>query len=155
MEIRILDSAYIYNFKFNTEEIRNLVKTIIIESLSRPLSSKLNGWTLYFYFRYNNVKAIMIYLKERSSSSERVKEVTVHIPFPSNRQAEWGVSPEDHVYKDSSHLNHILKNFDLLDVNFAKFDSRESYVLDSMKRSVYHCFRKGFKVNGVELKYKL
>ncbi|WP_316831980.1 Imm9 family immunity protein [Pedobacter aquatilis] len=154
MEIRILDSAYIYNFKFNTEEIRDLTKSFVIENLNKQKNTKLHDWTLYFYFRYNNVKSIMIYLKEKSLSSEKTKDITVHIPFPNKSQASWGVPSEDHVYKESSHLDHILKNFNLLEVDFFKFDNRQDYVFDCMKRSINYCFHKGFKVNGIEFKCK-
>lgn len=147
MEIKILDSAYIYNFSLDTEELRKNIK----KKLDQQFISTLESWTLYFYFRYNNVNDIMIYLKSRSLTSEKTKEITIHLPFPNNQQADWGVNKSDHVYNDPSHLDH-LKNFHRIHVEFNDYSNREDYISDCMIKSINYCFNEGFTINGMKVK---
>lgn len=152
MEIKILDAAYIVEFNLNTEQIRNAIKIKIFENLDKEILDKLIDWKLYFYFRYNNVEEILIYLKGKSMPQTKEREITVHIPIPVKSQAAWGVVQEDHIYDDPKHLNDKIKNFERLEVDFSKFTNRDDYVEDCMWRVVKYCFKKGFKINGVELK---
>ncbi|MFN0290483.1 Imm9 family immunity protein [Pedobacter helvus] len=152
MEIKILDSAYIVGFNSDTNFLRNQIRIKIFESVGKVVLQELTGWKLYIYFRYNNVEDILIYLKGRSVPQTKEKEITIHIPMPIRNKVDWGVAKEDHIYDNPKHLDDKLKNFDQLSVDFSKFLKREDYIADCMWRAVIHCFKKGFKINGIELK---
>lgn len=155
MRARVLDSAYILNFVdigFNGEEVRTLAQQYAEKFTSQIFSQKLIDWEVTFRFRYNNTKQILIYLKERSYPIEKYKEIIIHIPIPIISNTSWGVSLKQHVYKDENHLDSLINNFQILDIDYSKFENRQDYILNCMQRAISHCFNYGFTINGVKVK---
>jgi hypothetical protein len=153
MKVRVLDSALIEDFTYeDSAELCSIIKTET-EKIIEPFNSeKLNDWDIYFSFRYNYVKQILIYTKEKSNTKARNKEITIHIPMPIKEQAFWGVDKSQHIYDNENHLDHLIKNFICLDVDYSKFNNRNDYILDSMRRAIKSCFENGFTINGVKIK---
>lgn len=159
MKARVLTSSYVYDFVGQSD----LDSTLLCaegknyaDGFAKFVDSKnLNDWEVCFRFRYNNVKSILIHLTGRSDRRERYKELVIHIPIPVNTEIGWGVDIGQHMYKNSDHLDHLLKNFSMLEVDYSKFDNKQDYIADCMKRSISFCFSKGFTINGVKVKISL
>jgi hypothetical protein len=155
MQIRILDSAMIVDFineGFDSTEICAAIKSET-ETLTQSIKNeKIKDWEVCFRFIYNNVKQILIYTKNKSYTKERYKDITTHIPIPIKDNVSWGVGLEQHVYRNENHLDHLLKNFNYLDVDYSKFSNRKDYILDCMRRTVKFCFNEGFTINSVKVK---
>jgi len=157
MIVRVLDSAYISDFidaGFSGNEIRSVVKNYAEKFSNKVVNEKLNDWDVTFRFRYNHVKQILIYLKERSYPLEKYKEITIHIPIPEKGNVPWGVDLEQYLYKDENYLNELMKNFHCLDVDYLAFNNRQDYMIDCMCRAVKYCFTEGFTINGIKVKLK-
>jgi hypothetical protein len=152
MKSRVLNSSYVINFELNEKEITNQVRLEVDSVLEAFDDPKLTDWYLYFRFRYNNCKGILISLSSRSIPKERFREIIIHIPVPTNDKVPWGVDKEQHVYQDENHLDHMIDNFSVLEVDIYKFTNRNDYVLDCMQRTVKFCFEHGFTVNGKKIK---
>lgn len=153
MIVRVLDSALIEDFIYeDTTELCSVVKAEIENIIEPFVSEKLDEWNLYFSFRYNYLKQILIYTREKSDAKMKSKEITIHIPIPIKEQALWGVDKSQHIYDNENHLDHIIKNFICLDVNYSKYDNRSDYILDCMRRAIQSCFENGFTINGVKIK---
>lgn len=153
MIIRVLDSALIEDFNYeDTAELCSIIKTEV-EKIIEPFNSeKIDLWNLCFSFRYNYLRQILIYTKEKSDTKLKSKEITIHIPIPIKEQVFWGVNKSQHIYESENHLDHIIKNFICLNVDYSKFDNRSDYILDCMRRAIKSCFENGFTINGVKLK---
>ncbi|OJW38562.1 MAG: hypothetical protein BGO54_21865 [Sphingobacteriales bacterium 46-32] len=157
MIVRVLDSAYISDFidaGFSGNEIRSVVKNYAEKFSDKVVNEKLNDWEVTFRFRYNHVKQILIYLKERSYPVEKYKEITIHIPIPVKGNVPWGVDLEQYLYKDENYLNKLMKNFHCLDVDYLAFNNRQDYMINCMCRAVEYCFTEGFTINGIKVKLK-
>lgn len=155
MNARVLDTAMIEDFMggdFESAKICSIIKTETEKSISLIKSEKLKDWEICFQFWYNNVKQILIYTKNKSFPKEKYKEIITHIPMPTKDKVEWGVDKSQHVYKNENHLDHLLKNFECLDVDYSKFNNKEDYILDCMRRAIRLCFEHGFTINGVKVK---
>lgn len=155
MNVRVLDSAMIVDFMgegFESEKICSTIKTEAEKSIAQIKSETLNDWEVCFRFLYNNVRQILIYTKNKSYPKEKYKEIITHIPMPTIDKVRWGVDKGQHVYENENHLDHLLKNFECLDVDYSKFNNREDYILDCMRRAIKLCFEKGFTINGVKVK---
>jgi len=155
MNVRVLDASMIVDFPgegFYSTEMLAIVQLEIEKRTSLIQSEKLLDWEICFRFWYNNVRQILIYTKNKSNAEERYKEITIHVPVPVKEKAEWGIDMSQHVYKNASHLDHLMGNFDCLDINYLAFDNLRDYILDCMIRSVDFCFMKGFRINGVKVK---
>ena len=155
MKVRILDSAYIVDFigeGFSSIQILFAVKSETERIMQSAKIEKLQDLEVCFRFCYNNVRQILIYTKGKSYSIEKYKEITVHIPIPIKIKAAWGVELEQHAYKDENHLDNLMKNFHLLEVDYSKFTNRQDYILDCMRRAIKFCFENGFTINGEKVK---
>lgn len=155
MIVRILDSSMILDFigeGFDSTEICTVIKSETEKLIQSIKDEKLKDWEVCFRFIYNNVKQILIYTKNRSYSKEKYKEIVTHIPIPIKDKVSWGVDLKQHVYNSEDHLDHLLKNFNCLDIDYFKFDIRQDYILDCMRRTVKFCFDNGFIINGVKVK---
>ncbi len=155
MIVRVLDSAYISDFidaGFNGNEIRSAVKIYAEKFSEKVTNEKLIDWDVTFRFRYNHVRKILIYLKERSYPVEKYKEITIHIPIPEKNKVLWGVNPEQYLYKEENYLDGLMKNFHCLDVDYGLFNNRQDYMIDCMCRAVKYCFSEGFTINSVRVK---
>lgn len=158
MMTRVLDSAYISNFinaGFSGDEVRSVSKKYADSFAVKVANEKLLDWEVTFRFRYNHLKKMLVYLKERSYPVEKYKEITIHIPIPIKEKAFWGVDIEQHLYKNENHLDDKIKNFHCLDIDYSNFDNRQDYILDCMRRSIKFCFESGFTINGVKVKVQL
>jgi hypothetical protein len=154
MQTRILLSSYVLNFldiDFNSRELENTVNLFSNELVKKSNVENLDSWEIHFVFRCNNTKNILVYTKAKSYTKEKYKEITIHIPIPTNDIAKWGVSADQHIHK-INHLDRILGNFTTLDVDYTSYNNRSDYLLDSMIRSVDFCFDKGFTINGIRIK---
>lgn len=155
MTVRVLDASMITDFVgegFDSTEICETVKSETEEKILTIKSEKINDWEICFRFWYNNVKGILVYTKNKSYPQEKYKEITVHLPIPTNDKVSWGVHISQHVYESENHLDHLMKNFNCLSVDYSKFNNRQDYILDCMRRAIVFCFEEGFTINGVKVK---
>lgn len=155
MKSRVLFSSYVIDFldvDFDTKTIKEIIESETDEVLDNFNNENIKDWEVAFLFRFNNTEKILI-SKNRfgSVASQKQKEIIIHIPIPMKNLVSWGVNDEQHIYKDATHLNHLLKNFNSLDVNFKDFNNRKDYIIDSVRRVVKFCFENGFTVNGVKI----
>src|SRR5437879_1409596 len=112
MRLKILDSSYVVNFNgfgFDSENVRSIIKSETDKIISTITNEKLKDWEIQFIFRYNHTNQILIYTRGKSYSKEKYKEITIHIPIPIKDKVPWGVSLEQHIYKDANHLNDLIK----------------------------------------------
>ncbi len=155
MKSRVVFSSLVIDFldiDFNSNLIKNLIEIEIDKTLESFKNEKVKDWELFFAVYFNNTEKILITKnKLGSNASQMQKEITIHIPIPMKNIVLWGVNDEQHVYKDATHLNHLLKNFNTLEVNFKDFNNRTDYIIDSARRVVKFCFENGFTVNGVKI----
>jgi hypothetical protein len=157
MQSRILDSSYVIDFigsGFDSQVICSKIKLEADKIVESIKDEKLKDWEVHFIFRYNNVKQILIYTQGRSYPKEKYKEITIHIPIPTIDIISWGVTKDQHIY-DSNHLDKKIKNFDCLEVVFSKYENREDYIMDCMRRAIKFSFDNGFTINGIKLKNNL
>ncbi len=155
MKVRVLDSALITDFinaGFSGDKIRLIGKEYADGFAVKITNEALFDWEVTFRFYYNHLKKILIYLKERSYPIEKYKEITIHIPIPMIEKVVWGVALEQYLYQNEDYLDEKIKNFHCLDVDYSKFDNREDYILDCVRRSIEYCFAKGFTINGIKVK---
>ncbi len=155
MKVRILDSSMVVNFQnidFDAAEICSRVKSEVNMLIEPIKNEKLKNWEVHFIFSYNNVRQILIYTRGKSYPKEKYKEITTHIPIPTNDKVAWGVDIDQHVYENDSHLDHLMANFSCLNVKFSNFKNRADYISDCMHRTIKFCFEKGFTINGVKVK---
>ncbi|TRX00129.1 Imm9 family immunity protein [Flavobacterium gawalongense] len=155
MKSRVLFSSYVIDFldiDFNSNLIEEIIKDETDEVLQNVKDENLEDWEVVFLFRFNNTERILI-SKNRfgSVASQKQKEIIIHIPIPMKDVVSWGVNNEQHVYKDATHLNHLMNNFNTLEVDFNDFNNRTDYIIDSARRVVKFCFENGFTVNGVKI----
>lgn len=159
MKSRVLISSYVLDFldvDFNSNQIEEKARFEADKILDNFKKDNLKDWQVIFLFRLNNTEKILI-SKNRFGSipSQKQKEITIHIPIPMKNVVAWGVYNEQHIYKDASHLNHLIQNFNTLEVNFKDFNNRTDYIVDSVRRAIKLCFENGFTVNGVKIKTPL
>ena len=153
MHSRILEASTIIDFTgvgHDSKEVQS-IKLETDKLLGSIQNEKCKDWEVQFVFNYTNVKQVLV-SKGLSYPNEKQKEITIHIPIPTLDTVKWGVALEQHVYKDNSYLDHIMKNFTPLDVNFSDYNTRDSYILDCMRRGIKLSLEKGFTVNGVKVK---
>ena len=159
MKARVLASSYVYDFVGQSDLDSTLLcaegEAYADRFTELVDDKKLEDWEVCFRFRYNNVKSILIHLCGRSDRRERYKELVIHIPIPVNTEIGWGVDIGQHMYKNSDHLDHLLKNFSTMEVDYTKFGNKHDYIWDCMRRSISFCFSKGFTINGVKVKISL
>lgn len=159
MKARVLASSYVYDFVGQSDLDSTLLcaegKAYADRFTELVDDKKLDDWEVCFRFRYNNVKSILIHLTGRSDRRERYKELVIHLPIPVNKEIGWGVDVGQHMYKDANHLDHLMKNFSTLGVDYSRFDNKQAYIADCMKRSISFCFSKGFTINGVKVQILL
>lgn len=155
MKVRVLDSSYIVDFPsedFDSIKILTEIQKAAHTIARHIKDEKLQGWEVCFRFTYNYLNQILIYTRGKSEPKEKYKEITIHIPIPSTNEIRWGVNPTQHVYSSLNHLDHLLKNFHCLEVDYSRFEKCEDYVFDSMKRVISYCFENGFTLNGIVVK---
>lgn len=155
MKSKILFSSYVIDFldiDFNSNVIEEIIKDQTDEVLQNVKDESCKDWEVVFLFRFNNTERILI-SKNRFGSvvSQKKKEIIIHIPIPMKNIVSWGVNDEQYVYKDATHLNNLLKNFNTLEVNYKDFNNRTDYIIDSAKRVVKFCFENEVTVNGVKI----
>jgi hypothetical protein len=156
MKSRILSNSYVIDFAnvgFDLEKIDSTIK-IETDKIIKPIENeKLKDWEIQFSFWYNNVKQILISKSRLGTySKEKRKAVTVHIPIPIKSIVAWGVDLGQHAYQDENHLDHLMKNFICLDVDFSRFENRTDYILDCMRRAIKLYFIEGVSINKVKLR---
>jgi len=109
-------------------------------------------WVLTFNATYNNGKHLLVSKNKFGSYlSDKVKEIKIVIPIPSNSIVEWGVSNESYIY-DENHYDKIINNFFSLDIDYKKFNNRIDYIVDCLQRGICKAFQEGFTVGGIKLK---
>jgi hypothetical protein len=110
----------------------------------------LQDWTLEFSFTYGNVDDLIIWRKLKSYTSEKVKEIIIHIPVPSINVIDWGVRDEQFLKKRNVDQRNI-KNVDIVVIDPSIYPNRFSYIVDAMMSAIMECFRLGFTVNGKKI----
>jgi hypothetical protein len=157
MESRITHFCLISDFLnngFDANKISDILKVETDHILKVNSLINQTDWVIQFRATYNNGNNLLISKNKFGSySSDKIKEITIPIPIPLIDIVPWGVSVQQHTYKET-HYDKILNNFWALDVYFSDFSNREDYILDCMRRAINLCFEKGYTVNGIKLKMK-
>jgi hypothetical protein len=156
MKSRVLHSSYVTNFfdvDFQSDKISEILKFQTDKALEGFKNDVLKDWEIHFVFIYNNVKSILVYNKAQSYPNEKYKEITIHIPIPTEYVVSWGVKQGQHIY-EINHLDKIIKNFISMDVDFYKYNNRHDYILDCMQRAIKLSLKEGFMMSGIRVKVK-
>lgn len=94
MKTKILHNSNVIGFvdsNYPEEEINRNIFPLIEAYLDRSANvDALQDWTLEFSFTYGNVDDLIIWRRLKSYTSEKVKEIIIHIPVPSNDVIDWG-----------------------------------------------------------------
>lgn len=155
MKSRITHFCLISNFLdigFNSSEISNRLKMYVDKILEINSFYYPSDWVLTFNANYNNGKYLLITKNKFGSyKSDKVKEISIVIPIPSNSIVEWGVSKESYIYNED-HYDKIINNFFSLDIDYKKFNNRIDYIVDCLQRGICKAFQEGFTVGGIKLK---
>jgi hypothetical protein len=157
MIVRILDGSMVENFErvgFDSDKFRENLIPQIDNILKECKNKNLENWAINFRIKYTNARGIMIKTNCKSYQDLKCKEIVAHIPIPTDNIVNWGVKLAQHVYKDTSHLDKLAKNFDFLEVEFKEFSDRHDYLIDSIKRIITFCFEKGLVINKEKVRIK-
>lgn len=155
LQSEINHTSYVLDFLdegFDSDELSRVLKLevdFIIEGLR---VGALSDWSLVFRANYTNGRQLLI-SKNRfgTYAKEKYKEIVIPIPIPTLDVATWGVKRKQHVFKED-HYDKIIQNFNVLEIDFSDFDSRETYILDCMRRAIKFSFENGITINKVRLK---
>jgi hypothetical protein len=156
MKSRVLISSLVIDFldvDFNSIIIQETIKYQVDRILENFKQEALRDWEVLFSFYCNHTPKILI-TKNRfgTQAKEKRKEITIHIPIPLKSKVLWGVEMHQHIYKDENHLNHIINNFNTVDVNYKDYDNRTDYMTDCMRMAIKFCLENGFSINGEKIK---
>lgn len=156
MKSRVLISSYVIDFldvDFDSRIIEEKIKYQVDKILENFKKVALKDWEISFLFRCNNTTKILI-SKNRfgNIAGEKRKEIIIHIPIPLKSKVSWGVQTNQHVYKDENHLNHIIHNFNTIDVNYEDYSNRTDYITKCVTMAIKFSFENGFSVNGEKIK---
>ena len=153
MIVRIKHTSYVIGFldkKFCSDKISKQLKSELEERLKHLVPESLNEWELTLKLIYSNHDKILVFRQGRSYKDEKYKEITVHIPIPTSNIVDWGVEKTQHI-KTGLNAN-VLKHADLIEVAPTHYNSREYFILGSMRKAIVELFRLGFTINKVKIK---
>jgi Immunity protein 9 len=157
MDIRVTHFCLLTEFldlDFNSNQISDSLtpsihKIMLDNDLSIP-----KDWILIFQAGYNNGKVPLVARNKLGSHpSDKMKYIKVVVPIPLKTEIEWGVNPEQHLYK-KDHYDKLMKNFWELDVDYRKYTSRTSYITACLKAGIKKTFEEGFTIGGTKIKAK-
>ncbi|AEI52171.1 Imm9 family immunity protein [Runella slithyformis] len=153
--IYISHTSMIFEFVdigFNTLQIYDSLRPSIIELMKKEKLSIPDEWTLYFNAGYTNSKTPLVSKNKIGSyPSDKMKEITIIIPIPLKSEIDWGVNPEQHLYK-KDHYDKLMKNFFELNIDFKNYTNRTDYVTACLKAGIKKAFEQGFTVGGMKVK---
>ncbi len=152
MKSRINHTSYIIDFLdvgFDSDKISQIIKNEVDKKLDSIKLPELNDWELNFNIVYNNVDKLYLFRKSRSYSSEKYKEVVIHLPIPKQTEKSWGVK-ENQLIK--TNFESAKKNSDELEIDYSMFNDRETYIIENFKRAVLESLRLGITINGKRIK---
>jgi hypothetical protein len=157
MKCKIQDTSYIVNF-MDSESSSKSILEFVENKLNKELENKnfemISGWFIHFSFIYNNVRGILVYKNGPSYPVEKYKEISIHIPIPSINQVPWGVFENQYI-QDIGHLDKRIKNFDVINLDYAKYSNCNDYIIDAMLESISHAFKNGFTISGTKVRLTL
>ena len=142
------------NVGFNANEISDVLTPRIHEIMQENSMSIPEDWLLIFHANYNNGKIPLVTKNKLGSyTSDKMKYITIVIPIPLKSEIEWGVNPEQHLYK-KDHYDKLMKNFFELVVDYKDYNNRTDYITACLKAGIKKAFDEGFTVGGIKVKVK-
>lgn len=157
MDVSIGHFCLIYDFLdvgFNTNKISERLKPDILKLMRDYNLTIPEDWKLIFEATYNNgIVPLVAKNKVGSYPSDKMKYVKIVIPIPLKSEIEWGVDPEQHLYK-KDHYDKLMKNFRELDVDYRQYTNRTDYITACLKAGVGNAFEEGFTVGKSKLQIK-
>jgi hypothetical protein len=153
MMSRILHSSYVIDFldaDFDSNEISNTLKFETDQILKHIKNEELKDWEIQFRAIYGHGSVIRIYRRMPSSSKEKDKQITIHVPIPPKNEVSWGAFPNQFIEPGGNPKQG--KNFEILSVNFPIFSTRTDYILNCLRRAIHFCFEDGFTINKIHVK---
>ena len=154
MEIKISHTSYVINF-FDIIDIELLsqeYENILNHFFKDFMNVELPKWKIDFVIVYRNGENIIVSKKSKASLKDKIKEIYVHIPIPSNEEVHWGVRSADIVKigvgQDASKFVNFIK------VNWSDSDSLESHVKRCIEIGISFSFNDGFTIMGNKIQYK-
>jgi hypothetical protein len=139
---------------FSANEISDALTPLIYSVMHDNDQTISDDWRLIFQANYNNGKSLLVSRNRLGSYiSDKMKYITIVIPIPLKTEIEWGVNPEQHLYK-KDHYDKLMKNFFELDVDYRSFTNRTDYITTCLKAGIKKSFREGFTVGNTEIRVK-
>lgn len=155
MDIRVTHFCLLSEFldvDFNSNEISDGLNPRIHELMQENNQSIPSDWILIFDATYNNGKVPLVTKNKLGSyPSDKMKYIKIVIPIPLKSEIEWGVNPEQHLYR-KDHYDKLMKNFWELDIDFKDYSNRTDYITACLKAGIKKAFEEGFTVGGVKVK---
>lgn len=113
-----------------------------------------DDWILIFEATYNNGKVPLVARnKVGSYPSDKMKYVKIVIPIPLKSEVDWGVNPEQHLYK-KEHYDKLMRNFLELNVDYNNYNNRTDYIIACLKAGIKKAFEEGFTVGKTKIRVK-
>jgi|GEM_PF-1764041 len=157
MDIRVTHFCLLSEFlnvDFNANDISDYLTPRIHQIMQENNLSIPSDWILLFDATYNNGKVPLVAKNKLGSyPSDKMKYIKIVIPIPLKSEMEWGVNPEQHLYK-KGHYDKLMKNFFELDVDYNDYVNRTDYIIGCMKAGIKRAFEEGFTVGGTKVKVK-
>ena len=157
MDIRFTHTNLVFGFEdsgFNSQKIYKSALSNVEKLLNQYDLVMPNDWVLVFDVGYNNGKIPLVSRnKVGTYSSDKMKYIKIVVPIPLKTEIEWGVNPEQHLYK-KDHYNKLIKNFWELNINYKNYNNRTDYISACIQASIKKVFEEGFSVGGVKVKSK-
>ena len=105
------------NVGFNSNEINSSLLPSIYKEMQDNHLTIPEDWRLIFHANYNNGKTPLVSKNKLGGYfSDKMKYITIVIPIPLTSEVEWGVNPEQHLYK-KDHYDKLMRNFLELNVD--------------------------------------
>ena len=155
MKTRINHSSYIIGFLdegFDSDKISQFIKKETDKILKSVHPPELNDWNLIFKIIYNNVDRIYLFRKSKSYSSEKYKEIVIHLPVPRKTEIKWGVNENQLIDTNFKFDNRYC---DEIEVDIGKYEEREIYIIENVWRAIVESLKLGITINGKKIKVKV
>jgi hypothetical protein len=153
MKSRIAHTSYVIDFldvDFSSDEISDILKSETDEILKKFDNDRLIDWELLYRGIYGKGTSVCVFTNVSPYVEDKQKQITVHIPIPTNDVAEWGIDPGKLISLGKPPSE--FKGAKLLDVEFKDFSNRTDYILDCFRRAIKLSLAEGFTINKIKIK---
>ena len=150
----IIDFPYSHILQQNLQNFFNHIKP-------RLSHEQLNDWVIEFHINPTNIywletqeysKSFLgVYKRGITYPKIKRKIFSVIIPIPNSNQISWGLPEERYLHRPKANPN----NFFLTEFSTKGFTDLEDYFLESAKEAISIFLNKGFKIQGINLKFDI